>query len=109
MDISELFKKAQELQGKMQDAKKELAVIKVEGTAGGGVVKVTANGNQEILNVEVDRALLKEEEKEMLEELIVAAVNQALQSAREESAKYMQNSAGSILGGALNGMNIPGL
>ena len=87
MDLSEIFKKAQELQGKMQEAQKELAALKVEGTAGGGVVKVTVNGNQEVLNTEIDPSLLKEEEKEMLEELIVAAVNQALSNAREESAK----------------------
>ena len=109
MDLSEIFKKAQELQGKMQEAQKELAALKVEGTAGGGVVKVTVNGNQEVLNAEIDPSLLKEEEKEMLEELIVAAVNQALSNAREKSAKYMQDSAGDLLGGALGGMKIPGL
>ena len=109
MDITDIFKKAQEFQGKMQEAQKELALLKVEGSAGGGVVKVTANGNQEILNVVVDAELLKEQEKEMLEELIVAAVNQALHNAKEEASKYMKNSAGDLLGGALSGFNIPGL
>jgi len=109
MDMSEILKKAQEMQSKMQAAQQELSKIRTEGTAGGGVVKVVVSGNQEIINVEIDSEIYGVEEKEMLEELIAAATNQALSSAKAEAAKHMQDSAGGFLGGALGGLNIPGL
>ena len=109
MDMSELFKKAQELQSKMQETQSELASQKVQGVSGGGMVKVTANGQQEILSIDIEPEVIKVEEKELIEEMVVAAVNQALKEAKEMASKYMQNQAGDMFGGALSGFKFPGM
>lgn len=107
MDMSELLKKAQELQSKMQESQSELAAKKVQGVAGGGMVKVIANGQQEILSVDIEPEVIKVEEKELLEEMVVAAVNQALKEAKELASKQIQNQAGDMFGGALSGFKFP--
>jgi len=84
-----------QLQEKLVRVQEELASQKVEGSAGGGMVRVIANGQQEILEVHIDREVLNPDDVEMLCDLIVAAANDALRKARELAMSRM----GSLLGG----------
>jgi DNA-binding YbaB/EbfC family protein len=90
-NIGKLMKQAQEMQAKMAKLQEELAHKEVEGSSGGGMVKVKMNGQQEVLGVEFDPEVFNDGDKEMLEDLVVAAVNearrQALDLAKEEMSK----------------------
>ncbi len=76
--LGQLMRQAQEMQAKMQRLQSEIAQLQVTGEAGAGVVKVTMNGRHEVSRVEIDPAILTEE-KELLEDLLAAAVNDAVQ------------------------------
>ncbi len=76
-NIFSLMKQAQEMQGRMSEMQEKLKHVRVEGTAGGGMVTVEANGQQKVLNVRIEDSLLKDGDKEMLEDLLVGAVNSA--------------------------------
>ncbi|MEJ2545844.1 MAG: YbaB/EbfC family nucleoid-associated protein [Calditrichaceae bacterium] len=104
VNMNSLLKQAQKMQEDMQKAQEGLVDIKVEGTAGGGMVKVVANGKMEVLSVHIEEEVVSAEDKEMLEDLIAAAVNQAMKSAQEKANEEMQK----ITGGMLGGMNLPG-
>ena len=108
MNMQNIMKQAAEMQQNLAKAQEELGGIKVEGTAGGGMVTVTANGKQEILQVKIDPEVVDPEDVEMLEDLITAASNQALEKAQQMASEHMQKSAGGMLGG-LGDMKIPGL
>jgi len=101
-----MLKQVQKMQAEMQKVQNELGNQTVSEEAGGGMIKATANGNKEIISVEIDPQVIKSEEKEILEDLVVAAVNKALQSAgkmaEEEMAKVTK-------GMIPPGLNIPGL
>ncbi len=97
----EIMRQAQEMQGKAAEMQERLAQLHVEGTAGGGLVTVSATGQQKILGVTVDPSLIQESDKEMLEDLIVAAVNQALEKAKALASEEMSKLTGD--------MNIPGM
>ncbi|MBU0519059.1 YbaB/EbfC family nucleoid-associated protein [bacterium] len=103
-----LMKQAQKLQENMARAQAELELLEVEGSAGGGVVTVKANGKQEVLEIKIDQDVIDPEDKEMLEDLITAAVNQALKNAREASEEKMAGAAGGLMGGLPPGFKIPG-
>ncbi|MFQ5828097.1 MAG: YbaB/EbfC family nucleoid-associated protein [Candidatus Methylomirabilia bacterium] len=96
-----LVKEAQKLQAKLEGMREEAAKKKVEATAGGGMVTVEANGNQEIVSIKIDREVISPEDPQMLEDLIMAASNEALRKAREMVTEEM----GKITGG----LKIPGL
>ncbi len=100
-DMNKMFKQVQKMQAQMERIQAELAEKKVEGTAGGGMVKVTANGKMEILSVKIDKEVVDPEDIEMLEDLVTAAVNQALENAQKMQAEGMAQLTG--------GMQIPGL
>jgi len=89
------------LQDKMARMQEELALKTVEASAGGGMVAVVVNGRQEVLSVKVDRQVVDPEDIEMLQDLIVAAVNDGLRKSQEMAAQEMGKIAG--------GLNIPGL
>jgi len=89
------------LQDKMARMQEELALKTVEATAGGGMVTVVVNGRQEVMSVKVDRQVVDPEDIEMLQDLIVAAVNDGLRKSQEMAAQEMAKIAG--------GLNIPGL
>ncbi len=89
------------LQDKMARMQEELALKTVEATAGGGMVTVVVNGRQEVLSVKVDPQVVDPEDIEMLQDLIVAAVNDGLRKSQEMAAQEMAKIAG--------GLNIPGL
>lgn len=100
-NLASLMKQAQEMQGRMSEMQERLGRMKVEGSAGGGMVVVEANGQQRILGVRVEESLLNSGDKEVLEDLLVAATNQALEKAKEAAAREMSEIAG--------GLNVPGL
>ncbi len=89
------------IQEKVQQVQKELAQKRVEASSGGGMVKVVANGSQEILEIHIDPEVIDPEDVEMLEDLILAAVNES----RERSKELMMEEMSKITGG----MRIPGL
>ena len=98
-----LMKEAQKLQAQLESLKEEVAKRRVEASAGGGMVVVEANGNQEVLAVKINREVITPEDPQMLEDLVLAAVNEALRKAREMVASEMSKLAGG-LGGKLPGL-----
>lgn len=100
-DMSSLLKQAQEMQRRMQDAQRSLGERIVEGTAGGGAVKVYVNGNQELQAVKIQPAAVDPSDVEALEDLVTAAVRQALATAKELREREMAKVTG--------GLNLPGM
>jgi DNA-binding YbaB/EbfC family protein len=90
MDIMGMMKKAQEVQAKLAVAQEDLAKLEVEGQSGGGMVKITVTGKGEMKAINLDPALLKAEEKEMAEDLIIAAFADAKGKADRAAAEKMQ-------------------
>jgi nucleoid-associated protein EbfC len=97
-DFNELMQKAQEMQTKMQGAQKTIADMTVTGTAGAGLVKITLDGQHFAKKVEIDSSLLRsdDESKEMLEDLVAAAINDASGKIEEAAKKIMSEIAGGI-------------
>ncbi len=100
-DMSSLLKQAQEMQKRMQETERDLGERILEGTAGGGVVKVFVNGLQEVQAVKIDKAVVDPDDVDALEDLLTAAVRQAVTASKELRQKEM----GKITGG----MNLPGM
>jgi DNA-binding YbaB/EbfC family protein len=101
MDISSLMKQAQDFQQKMGQVQEELAKKTVTSEVGGGMVKVTVNGKQELLAIQIEKEVINPDDADMLQDLIAAAVNDAMRKARE----MIQAEMGRLTGG----INIPGL
>jgi hypothetical protein len=99
--MGNMMKQAQQLQSKMMKLQEELAEKTVESSSGGGMVKVTANGRQQILSIQVEKEVVDPDDVEMLQDLILAAVNDALAKAQEMVSSEMSKLTG--------GLNIPGL
>jgi DNA-binding YbaB/EbfC family protein len=91
MDIMGMMKKAQAVQAKLQEAQEELGRFEVEGRAGGGMVSLTLNGKGELRGVSIDASLLTPADKEMLEDLIVAAFADGKAKADRAAAEKMQS------------------
>ena len=96
-----MLKEAQKLQAQLEALREEVAKKKVEATASGGMVTVEANGNGEIVSIKIEREVINPEDAQMLEDLVLAACNEALRKSRE----LMQAEMGKITGG----LRIPGL
>lgn len=96
-----MMKQVQKLQQKMQQLQEQLEHRRVEGSAGGGMVTVVANGRQEILEIKISPEVVNPNDVEMLEDLILAAINQARQRAQEMMSEEMNQLTG--------GLQIPGL
>ena len=107
--MAELFRQAQKVQDEMARVQEELESMTVDGTAGGGMVTVTANGKQKIVSVKIDPEVIDPEDVEMLEDLITAASNQALDKSQEMAGEQMKKVAGGMLGNLPGGLKIPGL
>jgi DNA-binding YbaB/EbfC family protein len=99
--MGNMMKQAQQLQSKMMKLQEELAEKTIDASSGGGMVKVTANGRQQILSIQIEKEVVDPDDVEMLQDLILAAVNDALAKAQEMVSSEM----GKLTGG----MNIPGL
>ena len=102
-DLGGLLKQAQALQERLASAQEELAKRTVEGSAGGGMVTAVVNGRLEVLSLRIEPSLLVDPDREMLQDLVVAAVNAAIQAAQRMMGEEMGK-----LGGGL-GLKIPGL
>ncbi len=102
--MSGMMKQAQKLQEQMAKAQEELVDLHAEGQSGGGMVTVVANGKKDIVSVKIEPEVL-EEDAEMLEDLILAAVNQALVNASDAAEEKMNSATGGMLGN----MKIPGM
>ncbi len=106
-NMADMFGKFSELQAKVQEAQKELEKVEVEAEAGGGMVKVKANGKRKILSIKLDKDVIDPEDAEMLEDLVVAGVNKALDKAEEAAQKKMQDAyKGMMPGGGIPGMDL---
>ena len=99
--MGNMMKQFQQMQAKMEKMQAELEEMEIEGTAGGGMVKAVVNGKQDIVSLTIDPEVVDPEDVEMLQDLIVAALNQAKEKAAETQAEMMS--------GLTGGLNIPGL
>lgn len=100
-----MLKQVQKMQAEMQKVQGELGNKTVSEEAGGGMIKAVANGNKEIVSISIDPQVIDKEEKEILEDLVVAAVNKALESA----SKMAEEELAKVTKGMLPpGLNIPG-
>ena len=100
-NMNNMMKQIQKMQKDMTDAQEKLEVETFEATAGGGAIKVTVNGKKELVSIELKQEIVDPDDVEMLQDLVLAATNEALRGAEEMVSKEM----GKITGG----MNIPGL
>lgn len=100
-NMGNMMKQVQKMQKQMTDLQNELNEREVEASAGGGAVKVKVNGKKEVLEVLIDKDVVDPDDVEMLQDLILAATNEALRNADEMVSREMQKITG--------GMNIPGL
>ena len=100
-NMNNLMKQAQAMQKKMQNIQKEIEESEFEAAAGGGAVSVKVNGKREVLAINIKPEVVDPDDVEMLEDLVLSAVNEAMRKADEETANKM----GKVTGG----MNIPGL
>jgi DNA-binding YbaB/EbfC family protein len=104
-DINKLMQQAQQMQEQMAQAQEEIANEVVEASAGGGMVTVKANGAGEILEITIDPKAIDPDDPEMLSDLVLAAVNEALRSGRN----LMESKLSGMLPPGLGGMGVPGL
>lgn len=102
-----LIKQAQKMQKEMEKVNTNLVNIQVEGTSGGGMVIVTANAAQELQEIKIDPEVVDPEDIEMLEDLVLAAVNQALENAKARAGEEMAQVTGG-LPNMMGGLKIPG-
>jgi len=100
-NMGQLMKQAQQIQTKMAKLQEDLGDRTVEASSGGGMVIVVANGRQEVLSIKIEREVIDPDDAEMLQDLIMAAVNDALARAKEMVNEEM--------GKLTKGMNIPGM
>ena len=103
------FQMLQKLQKEMEKLQESLETMTVEGSAGGGMVSVKVNGKQRIISISIDKEVVNPEEVDMLEDLILAAVNQAVEKSKEMAQEASQKIAGGMLGNLPGGMKIPGI
>lgn len=100
-NMNNMMKQVQKLQKQMEDMQETLKQQEVVANAGGGAVKAVVNGNKELLRVEIDKDVVDPDDVEMLQDLVVAAVNEALRTAEQKMNSEMSKLTG--------GLNIPGL
>lgn len=97
MNMADMFGKIMDMQRKMSEVQQSLANKTVTAEAGGGMVKVTANGAQRITSIKIDPDAVDPEDQELLEDLIIAGVNKALEEAAEMARQEMSGAAGGML------------
>lgn len=101
--MMKMMGKMKEVQQKMKEAQDQLKDITTEGESGGGMVKAIANGQKELIGLEIDDSLVNETDKNMMRDLIIAAANKALREADEKSKEHIKKSTEGMI------PNIPGL
>lgn len=105
--MQQLMKQMQKMQEDLQKTQENLHTIEVEGSAGGGMVRVIANCANQIVRIEIEPEVITVEEKEMLQDLIVAATNAALEKAQTRAQEEMAKVAGPLMGGLPGGLKLP--
>lgn len=104
-NMNNLMKQAQKMQRQMEEAQKQVEEMEVSAAAGGGAVEVTVTGKHEMKSIHLDEEVVDPEDIEMLEDLIVAATNEAMRKLSEESQNLMNKATGGIGGmGAMGSM-----
>jgi DNA-binding YbaB/EbfC family protein len=98
-NMNNLMKQAQRMQKQMEEAQKDLETKEFEASAGGGVVKATVNGKKELVSVKIDPDAVDPEDVEMLEDMVIAAVNEAIRAAMDDMSASMNKITG--------GLNVP--
>jgi len=101
-NMMDMFGKVKEFQARLKEAQESLGTITESGEAGAGLVRVTVNGHKQLLQLEVDDSLVRPEEREMLQDLIVAATNKALQNIEGKIKEHLRKATDGLL------PNIPG-
>ena len=101
MNMNKLMKQAKKMQAKMEEMQEEMKDKTIEATAGGGVVKVVVNGSHEVLDLEIKEEAVDPDDVEMLEDLVLAAINEAMSK--------VQNMMDEQMGDITGGMNMPGM
>jgi DNA-binding YbaB/EbfC family protein len=108
--MNQMMKQVQQMQAEMMKAQEELQNEVVEASAGGGMVTVKVTGGLEVREVKIDPAAIDPEDAEMLQDMVLAAVNEALRSAQELAASRLGAATGGLGGpGGLGGLGLPGL
>ena len=102
-NLGNLMRQAQKMQEKMAEMQKELALRTVEASSGGGMVTATVNGAQEVLSIKIDPAVVDPKDVDMLQDLVMAAVNEGLRRSKQMMTEEMSSLTAGL------GMNIPGL
>jgi DNA-binding YbaB/EbfC family protein len=103
MNIQQIMKQAQKMQKKMEEVQEEAAKEIIEASAGGGMVTVKINGKQEILSILIEEDVVNSDDIEMLQDLIVAAVNEGIKKSKEMVEQKMSSLTGGL------GLNLPGM
>tara|TARA_Y100000748_G_C15485518_1_gene484564 strand:- start:1588 stop:1911 length:324 start_codon:yes stop_codon:yes gene_type:complete len=103
-NMAKMLKQAQDMQKQMESVQAELSDVIVDAESGGGMVKIKINGHLELLELNIDQDVLKED-KEIIEDLIISAINKGISDVQSASKEKMN----SVTGGMLSGLNIPGV
>ena len=103
LDMNSMMGKIQEAQQKLKEAKESLVHVTAKGDAGAGLVKATVNGNRLVVNIEFDKSLLSEKDKEMLQDLTIAAINKAIENIEPKIKETMESATSGMI------PNIPGM
>ena len=101
--MMDMFGKMKEIQSRMKEAQQQLVTITETGEAGAGMVRATVNGLKQVVRIEIDPDLIRPDDREMLQDLVVAAVNKAMQNVEGKAREQLQKSTEGLL------PNIPGL
>ncbi|MEQ8335761.1 MAG: YbaB/EbfC family nucleoid-associated protein [Cyclobacteriaceae bacterium] len=102
-DMMKMMGKVKEVQEKMKKAQEELGSVTAEAESGGGLVKVVVNGRKEVVSLQIDPSLINKDDAEMMQDLVIAAVNLAIQSVEVKAREYLKKATEGVM------PNIPGL
>jgi DNA-binding YbaB/EbfC family protein len=102
-DLMNMMGKMKEIQSRLKEAQNNLALLKINGESGGGMVKATVNGKRQLIALDIDASILKAEDKTLIQDLVIAAVNKASEEAETTAREQLKKSTEGLL------PNIPGM